>query len=88
MGNGDLLYFALTKCVARGVSLRDVERHLDDKSKKITRRTGNAKRKYTIDKEQEPEQKQKQKQKQKQTIGKEQEQEQEQEQKQEQETGT
>ncbi|KAH6571363.1 phosphoribosyl-ATP diphosphatase [Batrachochytrium salamandrivorans] len=81
----DLLYFALTKCVARGVSLRDVERHLDDKSKKITRRTGNAKRKYTIDKEQEPEQKQKQKQKQKQTIGKEQEQEQEQEQKQEQE---
>ncbi|KAL2917891.1 trifunctional histidinol dehydrogenase [Polyrhizophydium stewartii] len=39
----DLIYFALTKCVASGVSLADVERHLDLRSKKISRRPGNAK---------------------------------------------
>ncbi|KAH7887676.1 histidine biosynthesis trifunctional-protein [Phlebopus sp. FC_14] len=40
---GDLLYFALTRCVAAGVSLRDVEEVLNTKAKKITRRAGNAK---------------------------------------------
>ena len=39
----DLLYFALTKCVAAGVGVADIEHSLDRKAKKITRRTGNAK---------------------------------------------
>ncbi|OMP82373.1 Histidine biosynthesis trifunctional protein, partial [Diplodia seriata] len=39
----DLFYFALTKCVAAGVSLEDVEKNLDAKSVKIKRRTGDAK---------------------------------------------
>lgn len=39
----DLLYFALTKCVAAGVSLEDVERNLDLKSLKVKRRKGDAK---------------------------------------------
>ncbi|EEP82276.1 histidine biosynthesis protein [Uncinocarpus reesii 1704] len=39
----DLLYFALTKCVAAGVTLEDVERNLDFKSLKVTRRKGDAK---------------------------------------------
>ncbi|KZF22075.1 tri-functional histidine biosynthesis protein [Xylona heveae TC161] len=39
----DLLYFALTKCVASGVSLEDVERSLDAKSFKVKRRKGDAK---------------------------------------------
>ncbi|TFK55953.1 histidine biosynthesis trifunctional-protein [Heliocybe sulcata] len=39
----DLLYFALTRCVAAGVSLADVERSLDKKAKKVTRRPGHAK---------------------------------------------
>lgn len=39
----DLLYFALTLCVAAGVSLEDVERNLDLKSYKVTRRKGDAK---------------------------------------------
>ncbi|KAF2656133.1 tri-functional histidine biosynthesis protein [Lophiostoma macrostomum CBS 122681] len=39
----DLLYFALTKCVASGVSLEDVERNLDAKSIKVKRRKGDAK---------------------------------------------
>ncbi|KIJ70035.1 hypothetical protein HYDPIDRAFT_23183 [Hydnomerulius pinastri MD-312] len=40
---GDLVYFALTRCVAAGVSLRDIEEVLNQKAKKITRRAGNAK---------------------------------------------
>ncbi|KAL9612926.1 MAG: hypothetical protein Q9167_002509 [Letrouitia subvulpina] len=40
---GDLLYFALTKCAAAGVSLEDVERNLDLKSYKVIRRKGDAK---------------------------------------------
>lgn len=40
---GDLLYFALTKCVAAGVSMEDIEHNLDLKSAKITRRKGDAK---------------------------------------------
>lgn len=39
----DLFYFALTKCVAAGVSLEDVERNLDAKSIKVKRRRGDAK---------------------------------------------
>lgn len=39
----DLLYFAMTKCVAAGVSLGDVERNLDLKSLKVKRRKGDAK---------------------------------------------
>ncbi|ORX55111.1 hypothetical protein DM01DRAFT_1304737 [Hesseltinella vesiculosa] len=43
----DLIYFALTKCVASGVSLEDVEKNLDKKARKVTRRPGNAKPKFT-----------------------------------------
>lgn len=43
----DLFYFALTKCVASGVSLADVERSLDLKSLKLKRRAGNAKDQWT-----------------------------------------
>ena len=39
----DLMYFLMTRCVAAGVSLRDIERKLDDRSLKVTRRPGNAK---------------------------------------------
>ena len=39
----DLIYFALTKCVASGVSLDDVEKNLDAKSLKVKRRLGSAK---------------------------------------------
>lgn len=42
----DLIYFALTKCVANGVSLKQVEDHLDQRSRKVTRRPGNAKPAY------------------------------------------
>ncbi|CAD6594360.1 MAG: trifunctional histidinol dehydrogenase [Alectoria sarmentosa] len=40
---GDLFYFALTKCIAAGVSMEDIEHNLDMKSAKITRRKGDAK---------------------------------------------
>ena len=39
----DLLYFAMTRCVAAGVDLADVERNLDLKSMKTARRKGDAK---------------------------------------------
>ena len=39
----DLLYFTLTKCVASGVSVKDIERNLDSKSFKTSRRKGDAK---------------------------------------------
>lgn len=42
----DLIYFALTKCVAAGVSLEDIEKNLDKKARKVTRRPGNAKPKW------------------------------------------
>lgn len=42
----DLLYFALTKAVQNGVSWADIEKQLDSKSKKITRRKGDAKAKW------------------------------------------
>ncbi|QIW97008.1 hypothetical protein AMS68_002526 [Peltaster fructicola] len=42
----DLLYFALTRAVAAGVSLEDIERNLDAKSVKVKRRKGDAKGPY------------------------------------------
>ncbi|OBA23684.1 histidine biosynthesis trifunctional-protein [Metschnikowia bicuspidata var. bicuspidata NRRL YB-4993] len=42
----DLLYFVMTYCVKNGVSLADVERNLDVKSLKVTRRKGDAKPQY------------------------------------------
>lgn len=42
----DLLYFALARCIRAGVSLEDVERSLDKKSMKVTRRKGDAKPAY------------------------------------------
>lgn len=39
----DLIFFALTKCVAAGVGVEDIERNLDLKSMKTTRRKGDAK---------------------------------------------
>ncbi|KAI0702907.1 histidinol dehydrogenase-domain-containing protein [Cytidiella melzeri] len=43
----DLFYFALTKCTAAGVTIADIERSLDRKAKKVTRRPGNAKSQWT-----------------------------------------
>ncbi|KXN89650.1 Histidine biosynthesis trifunctional protein [Leucoagaricus sp. SymC.cos] len=43
----DLIYFALTKCVAAGVSISDIEHSLDMKAKKVSRRPGNAKPQWT-----------------------------------------
>lgn len=43
----DLLYFAMAYCVKHGVRLADVERNLDIKSLKVTRRKGDAKPAYT-----------------------------------------
>lgn len=42
----DLLYFALTKATAAGVTLEDIERNLDAKSVKVKRRKGDAKGPY------------------------------------------
>ena len=39
----DLLYFALAKCVGAGVGIADIERSLERKSKRVTRRRGDAK---------------------------------------------
>ncbi|CAG8507273.1 9479_t:CDS:2 [Funneliformis caledonium] len=44
----DLIYFSLVKCVTNGVSLKDIETQLDKRSKKITRRPGNAKPKWDV----------------------------------------
>lgn len=46
----DLFYFALTRCVKYGVSISDIEKNLDLKSLKVTRRKGDAKPKF-IEKE-------------------------------------
>jgi phosphoribosyl-ATP pyrophosphohydrolase/phosphoribosyl-AMP cyclohydrolase/histidinol dehydrogenase len=42
----DVLYFALTKAIAAGVTLEDIERNLDAKSVKVKRRKGDAKGPY------------------------------------------
>jgi phosphoribosyl-ATP pyrophosphohydrolase / phosphoribosyl-AMP cyclohydrolase / histidinol dehydrogenase len=39
----DVLYFTLVKCAAHGVALADVERQLDLRARRLTRRPGNAK---------------------------------------------
>ncbi|KAG8891036.1 trifunctional histidinol dehydrogenase [Tulasnella sp. 332] len=39
----DLLYFTLTRCVAVGVSISDIEKSLDKKHMKVSRRAGDAK---------------------------------------------
>ncbi|ORY48894.1 hypothetical protein BCR33DRAFT_847601 [Rhizoclosmatium globosum] len=39
----DLFYFAMVKAVAAGVTLADIEEHLDRRAKKVTRRAGDAK---------------------------------------------
>jgi len=36
----DVLYFVMTRCVAAGVGLSDIERHLEKRSSKVTRRPG------------------------------------------------
>lgn len=43
----DVLFFALTRAIQMGVSLADIERELDRRSLKISRRAGNAKPAYT-----------------------------------------
>ncbi|KAF7732505.1 trifunctional histidinol dehydrogenase [Apophysomyces ossiformis] len=43
----DLIYFALTKCISAGVTLEDIEKNLDKKARKVTRRPGNAKPKWS-----------------------------------------
>jgi phosphoribosyl-ATP pyrophosphohydrolase/phosphoribosyl-AMP cyclohydrolase/histidinol dehydrogenase len=43
----DLFYFALTRCIAAGVSLVDIERNLDAKARKVSRRSGNAKARWS-----------------------------------------
>ena len=42
----DLFYFALTRCVSKGVSLADIGHALDRKACKVSRRPGNAKPKW------------------------------------------
>ncbi|TIB98532.1 histidine biosynthesis trifunctional-protein [Wallemia mellicola] len=42
----DLIYFALTRCVSKGVKLADIGHALDKKAAKVSRRPGNAKPKY------------------------------------------
>ena len=42
----DLIYFALTKCIAEDISLVDIQRQLDTKSLKVTRRKGDAKKPF------------------------------------------
>ena len=45
----DLIYFALARCVKHGVSLKDIERSLDRKALKVTRRKGDAKPQFQQD---------------------------------------
>jgi len=46
----DLFYFALTRCIAAGVTLEDIEKNLDLKSLKVKRRKGDAKPQYVDEK--------------------------------------
>ena len=39
----DVMYFMLVRCIAGGIGLADIERHLDRRALKVTRRPGNAK---------------------------------------------
>ena len=51
----DLLYFTLTRCIAAGVSLVDIERNLDAKARKVSRRPGNAKARWSSNSTSSPE---------------------------------
>ena len=42
----DLVYFAMTRCISKGVAWRDIEAALDKKSLKVIRRKGDAKPKW------------------------------------------
>lgn len=42
----DLIYFVMVWCIKNGVDLKDIEKNLDIKSMKVTRRKGDAKEKY------------------------------------------
>ncbi|PLW06925.1 hypothetical protein PCASD_18690 [Puccinia coronata f. sp. avenae] len=42
----DLIYFALCRCISKGVTLADVEEKLNQRSLKVTRRKGDAKPKW------------------------------------------
>lgn len=42
----DLFYFALTRCIKYGVSIADIEKNLDVKALKVSRRKGDAKPKF------------------------------------------
>jgi phosphoribosyl-ATP pyrophosphohydrolase/phosphoribosyl-AMP cyclohydrolase/histidinol dehydrogenase len=43
----DLTYFSLVRCISKGVGIADIERSLDAKSKRVTRRKGDAKPGFT-----------------------------------------
>lgn len=43
----DLIYFALTRAIAGGASLEDIERVLDGRTRRVTRRPGHAKPAFT-----------------------------------------
>ncbi len=43
----DLLYFALAKCISAGVGVADIEKSLNAKARRVTRRPGNAKSQWT-----------------------------------------
>jgi phosphoribosyl-ATP pyrophosphohydrolase/phosphoribosyl-AMP cyclohydrolase/histidinol dehydrogenase len=47
----DVIYFVMTRCVAAGVGIREIEKHLDKRSAKITRRPGLTKDWRTADAE-------------------------------------
>ena len=47
----DVTYFMMVRCIAGGVGLSDIERHLDKRSVKVSRRPGNAKAWRTADAE-------------------------------------
>jgi phosphoribosyl-ATP pyrophosphohydrolase/phosphoribosyl-AMP cyclohydrolase/histidinol dehydrogenase len=53
----DLFYFALTKCIKYGVSISDIEKNLDMKSLKVSRRKGDAKPKFIENNSKEKEEK-------------------------------
>lgn len=43
----DVLYFALLRCIANGVTLKDLEKTLDNRARIVTKRPGHAKPKWT-----------------------------------------
>ena len=45
----DVLFFALTRAIQLGATLPDIERELDRRARKVSRRPGNAKPAYTGD---------------------------------------